>query len=400
MVHDIVVIGGGIAGSSVAIAARQNGLSVLVLEAETAFRDRIRGEGLHCWGVAEAEKLGISELLYASCARSLPWWDVYLFGEKIARRDLRQSIAGCESMSFFHPDMQAALLAGAEKAGATVRRGTVVAQIETGATPTAIVAHDGAAPQRFAARHIVLASGRGTSMRSMLGLTTKRGAHGLKTTGVLLDHVDPGDDAVSMFFAPTLASASPLFPLPGRRARVYLAANPAFDDKSYSGATAAAPLFARLSEVGVLDAWLREARVAGPLATFDGTPTWAEGTWPQGVTLVGDVAGSLDPAFGSGLSLALLDARTFTEKLAAGGAFDAASRAYAQERVAYYAKLLRLESWVSRVLYGVGADDGVPHPELLPRLTELEVDLIGGGPHCRIDDAIERQLFGVAPRPG
>jgi 2-polyprenyl-6-methoxyphenol hydroxylase-like FAD-dependent oxidoreductase len=231
-------------------------------------------------------------------------------------------------------------------------------------------------------------------MRSMLGLQSKRGAHGLKTTGVRFDDIPADDGAVSMFFAPSLASASPLFPLPGRRARVYLAANPAFDDKAYAGAAAAAPLLARLREIGVLGSWLGNARVAGPLATFDGTPTSAEGPWPEGVTLIGDAAGSLDPAFGSGLSLALLDARTFTDKLARGGDFGAASRAYAEERAAYYAKLLRVESWVGRVLYGVGAEDGVPHPELLPRLTELEVDLVGGGPHCRIDDAIERQLFG------
>ncbi|MET0595151.1 MAG: FAD-dependent monooxygenase [Polyangiaceae bacterium] len=394
MTYDIIVIGGGIGGSQVARAAARAGFSTLVLESETAFRDRIRGEGLHCWGVREAKTLGIAEELYAHCARSLPWWDVYVFGQRIDRRDLRVSIAACESMSFFHPHMQETLLATAVKAGAEVRRGARVAQIESGALPSVIIEQGGNPPERVTARHIVVATGRGSAVRSMIGLATRQGKPGLKTTGVLLDGLDNGEDAVSMFFAPMLGCASPVFPLRDRRARVYLAANPARDEKSYSGAAAAEALFARFREIGMPDAWLRDAKVAGPLATFDGTSTWADGTWPEGITLVGDAAGSLDPAFGSGLSLALLDVRTFAEKLGAPGGIAAASRAYERERSDYYGKLLRLESWIGRILYGVGASDGAPRPEMLARLLELGIDLVGGGPHCRIDDDTERQLFG------
>jgi 2-polyprenyl-6-methoxyphenol hydroxylase-like FAD-dependent oxidoreductase len=49
--------------STLAIAMARSGARVLVLEKETKFRDRVRGEALAPWGVAEARKLGIADLL-------------------------------------------------------------------------------------------------------------------------------------------------------------------------------------------------------------------------------------------------------------------------------------------------------------------------------------------------
>ena len=54
MTHDVVTVGGGLAGSALAITLARQGVRVLVLEKETQFRDRVRGEGLLPWGVNEA----------------------------------------------------------------------------------------------------------------------------------------------------------------------------------------------------------------------------------------------------------------------------------------------------------------------------------------------------------
>ncbi|MDQ2683518.1 MAG: FAD-dependent oxidoreductase, partial [Chloroflexota bacterium] len=40
---DVVVIGGGVAGSAAAIALADAGLQVLLIEREPRFRDRVRG---------------------------------------------------------------------------------------------------------------------------------------------------------------------------------------------------------------------------------------------------------------------------------------------------------------------------------------------------------------------
>src|SRR5262249_29891807 len=70
---DLIAIGGGLGSSSLAIAMARKGARVLVLEKETQFRDRVRGEYLAPWGVAEAVELGIADLLSSKCAKALPW---------------------------------------------------------------------------------------------------------------------------------------------------------------------------------------------------------------------------------------------------------------------------------------------------------------------------------------
>src|SRR6185369_6327118 len=65
--YDIVTVGGGLGGSSLAKAMSEHGQRVLVLEREMNFRDRVRGEFMTPWGVAEAKSLGIYELIRDNC---------------------------------------------------------------------------------------------------------------------------------------------------------------------------------------------------------------------------------------------------------------------------------------------------------------------------------------------
>jgi len=43
---DVVIVGGGLAGSALALSLVSHGVRVLVLERELVFRDRVRGEGM------------------------------------------------------------------------------------------------------------------------------------------------------------------------------------------------------------------------------------------------------------------------------------------------------------------------------------------------------------------
>jgi flavin-dependent dehydrogenase len=47
--YDLVIIGGGIVGSSLACSMAKAGARVLLLESEIEFRDRVRGEILCPW---------------------------------------------------------------------------------------------------------------------------------------------------------------------------------------------------------------------------------------------------------------------------------------------------------------------------------------------------------------
>ena len=50
MDYDLAIVGGGIAGSSLAIALAGRGARILIVEREAQFRDRVRGEGMLPWG--------------------------------------------------------------------------------------------------------------------------------------------------------------------------------------------------------------------------------------------------------------------------------------------------------------------------------------------------------------
>ncbi|MGB2693647.1 MAG: NAD(P)-binding protein, partial [Dehalococcoidia bacterium] len=109
--YDIISVGGGLGGSALAIAMAKKGHRVLVLEGEPAFRDRVRGEQVAAWGVAEAKELGIFDLLLSACANEEPWWDVYLGGIQIQHRNVVETTPQqVPNLTFFHPAMQETLL--------------------------------------------------------------------------------------------------------------------------------------------------------------------------------------------------------------------------------------------------------------------------------------------------
>jgi folate-dependent tRNA-U54 methylase TrmFO/GidA len=71
---DIVIVGGGIAGSGLAAKLAAAGLRVDVLERTIEYPDRVRGEMYCPWGVAIADDLGLLEpLLDAGASFSTRW---------------------------------------------------------------------------------------------------------------------------------------------------------------------------------------------------------------------------------------------------------------------------------------------------------------------------------------
>lgn len=130
---DSVVVGGGLAGATLAKSLAEKGVNVLVVEREEKFRDRVRGELMTPWGVAEAEKLSIADLLRTRCAHPLPWVDFYSGNTLTAHRDVAATTPQrLPCMAFYHPEMQETLLEAAATAGAKVRRGVSVQEVRPG----------------------------------------------------------------------------------------------------------------------------------------------------------------------------------------------------------------------------------------------------------------------------
>src|SRR4030095_15292210 len=114
---DVITIGGVLGGSALASAVARSGRSVLVLEREKEFKDRVRGENMLPWGVAAARRLGIYDDLIAAGGHPPRSFTVYTRGVAGPPRDLAVTTPGGDlTLNIFHPDMQESLIARAQDA--------------------------------------------------------------------------------------------------------------------------------------------------------------------------------------------------------------------------------------------------------------------------------------------
>lgn len=60
---DTVIVGSGIAGGGLATVLARAGKSVLLLEKSTVYRDQVRGEWIAPWGIVDAKRTGLYDVL-------------------------------------------------------------------------------------------------------------------------------------------------------------------------------------------------------------------------------------------------------------------------------------------------------------------------------------------------
>jgi 2-polyprenyl-6-methoxyphenol hydroxylase-like FAD-dependent oxidoreductase len=221
MSFDLITVGGGLAGSTLATELARAGHKVLVLERETHFKDRVRGENMLPWGVAAARRLALVDYLLASGGHQPPYWVTYMGGSPVSRRDLHATTPHGEvSLNIYHPSMQEALLGRASVHGVEVKRGAKVLNVEAGLDrlPTVTFEHQGSR-QTLSARIVVGADGRASQVRGWGGFETQRNPDLLTIAGTLIAGIDVPDDAVHLAFG--VGCAVLLAPLGGRQARTY-----------------------------------------------------------------------------------------------------------------------------------------------------------------------------------
>src|SRR5215470_16994643 len=309
MVYDLIVVGGGIAGASLAQRMAKSGARVLVLEQETEFRDRIRGEALQPWGVDEARQLGVGDALRA-CANELRWVSFIINGQQGMKRDFVATTPQASGMwAFYHPRAQEALLAAAEAAGAEVRRGASVQHIAPGAKPKSKIAQGGGTDE-VEARLVALCAGRNPALRAQLGFQTRRGSIPLLLSGVWVTSLPAEMDPSVAYIANdlTTGAVAGLFPQSADRGRVYFGFHPQNCLRLQGDADF--PRFCQefnRASGGAIP--LGNAQPAGPLASFECVDVWVEHPYRNGIALIGDSAASNDPSWGQGLSLSFRDAR-------------------------------------------------------------------------------------------
>jgi menaquinone-9 beta-reductase len=344
---DVIVVGGGLAGSALAGVLAQAGLGVLVVEREAGFRDRIRGELTWPWGVAEARKLGLEAVLEQAGRVELPAVQFY----EDRRVAVTEPFEAVPMNGFSHPRLQEALFTWAGVQGATTVRPAKATGFARNGRPTVTVTADGRAVA-YTARLVVGADGNLSAVRRWAGGETETDAEhhrfggalvtGLPTTWfVLADARTP--PAECMWFAQSTAATRLYVRTSAERLRE------TGIDRSFAAFVAYAAAF---MPEGALDG----AERAGPIGFFPNSNVWASRIAGDGVVLIGDAAGAADPSGGLGTSLLFRDVRELRDLLLSERDWPAAIVEFAVRRGRYYEVIRAYDRWMGQLFAEEGEE--------------------------------------------
>lgn len=347
----VVIVGAGIAGGALATVLARGGIAVLLLEKTLAHTDRVRGEWLAPWGVAETQRLGIYDLLRDAggnhAVRHIEYDEITPPEDARARTlDLSTLLPGVPGpMCLGHPTMCDLLDGAATAAGATLLRGVEGVTVIPGDPPQVTFRHDGV-EHTLRPRLVVGADGRNSVVRRQVGITEHQDPTHHFMAGLLVDGLD--DWPTDLQTVGTEGDVNFLvFPQGQGRARLYLcvAREQVGRITGPEGARAFVEAF-RLRCVPE-SASFATARPAGPCNAFPNHDTWTDGPVAPGVVLIADAAGHNDPLIGQGLSIAFRDVRLL-------GALLLAERDWRPPRLAPYveerAERMRRLRWSAQVL--------------------------------------------------
>ena len=402
---DVVVVGGGIAGGALATVLARGGLEVMVLERQTAYRDKVRGEVFLPWGAAEARSLGLEQVLldagggYATRLGRFEEWipSEQAESQAIPLDRLLPGVPG--SLNVGHPEACEALVRAAAAAGAGVVRG--VGEVTLGAERTSVVYDLDDLDHEIRCRLVVGADGRRSGIRRQAGIGLEESPPASMGAGMLVDapewpaHLDVSGTEGDVYCL--------VFPRPAGMVRVYLLWS--LDQRGrFTGAERQREFLAacRLRSLPQAAA-IAAATPAGPCSSYPMTDSWCDRIADDGVVLVGDAAGWNDPVIGQGVSIALRDARMVSEVVLGSPSWSTSAFAgYAEER-AERMRRLRLAARVVtllRVAFGAEAaarrrrwfDSAASDPAMLAPLLAALVGPERVAPEAFTDEVVERVL--------
>jgi 2-polyprenyl-6-methoxyphenol hydroxylase-like FAD-dependent oxidoreductase len=358
---DVVVVGAGIAGASIAAVLARDGLEVLLLERQRAYRDRVRGEYMAPWGVLEARTVGLEAVIRGARAvdarYSVPYDELLTpSAAEAAKGDASTILPGVRGpLCASHPGACQALAGEAVRLGAELVRGVGEVRVQAGARPS--VTYLNGSEMQVRPRLVIGADGRASTVRKQSGIRIRKAPASHVIAGLLVEGASRWpDDQYSIGVEGDLQFY--VFPQGGGRVRLYTChAN----DQAARWAGRAGPqrflrAFARLQAIPAA-LGLGDGTAAGPCATFGGEQTWCEEPYADGVVLLGDAGGYDDPVDGQGLSLALRDVRQLSELLLASSDWTvAALRPYGQQRAERLRRMRRVSLTFAALMTTFTAD--------------------------------------------
>jgi menaquinone-9 beta-reductase len=390
--YDIVVVGGGLGAAALARTMANAGARVVVLEQEQKFKDRVRGEFMQPWGVADAQRLGIQDLL-RFCGCYVSHVEMGLGPARDLPATTPQHLPG---LGFSHPEMQEILLEAAAHAGAEVRRGAIATGIEPG-QPAKVQFRQSGASGSFSARMIVASDGRNSAARKWAGFAVEYQQHPFLFAGVLLNGLAMPQHLAHYCFNPAIAMVAAIVYEGKDRFRAYLG-YPSEGMDRLQGEHCLTTFLDHCRRATVFPHFYDgNIRCIGPLASFTSSEDWVEHPYKEGVVLIGDAAATSDPVFGQGMSLTLRDVRTLSDKLLATSDWDSAGHDYANEHQRYFSVIHTSCVWLRQILIEQGPEADRRRAVAMPLIAEDPTripDHIISGPELPIDDSVRSRFFG------
>ena len=360
---DVAIVGAGIGGTALGGFLARHGLRVTLLERETEYVDRVRGEWMAPWGAAELMRLGLYDAFRAAGAHHISRsvnYDELLSPAAAEQRtlpvgQLHPQVPGPLTMQ--HVTMQQRALTNALEGGADVRRGVSAVQIHPGRQPSIEFRHDGQACE-LRCRLIVGADGRSSTVRRQLGLRLEEAPLDHLIVGLLVENIGAWPDDLQ-----ALGKVGDLhyliFPQGDGRARLY--ADYAYrGERRFGGEHGARELLAAFAMDCVPNSdSIANASPIGPCRSYPSQDAWIEQPYTEGAVLMGDAAGYNDPILGQGLSVTLRDARLLGELLLSERDWRDPTLfvGYADERRERLRRLRFVASFVTTLFARFGAED-------------------------------------------
>jgi 2-polyprenyl-6-methoxyphenol hydroxylase-like FAD-dependent oxidoreductase len=396
--YDIITVGGGLGGSALAKAMAERGYKVLVVEREKQFKDRVRGEYMAPWGVAETQELGIYDLLMSHGGYHPLIFDGRFMTAPLGDRDLSQTTPqGVHALSMYHPELQEVLLGAAEDAGAEVRRGVKISGVTPGAEPS-VKLTNGGGEETVSARLVVGADGRQSMVRKWAGFEATYETFGNQLSGVLLEGVKGIDDDRSlMVLNPFAGRIVFLFPQGNGRSRAYFG-NLVDEGFRPQGSKDVPGFMEACIQTGAPAEYYETAEAIGPLATFPGIYDWVPHPYREGVALVGDAATTSDQTWGQGLSLSVGAVRRLRDALTSDDDWDKAGHEYGEAVDAMWEPIRIVEHWFTQIFMEQSPEANAARSRALPLIAgdpERVHDALNSGPDfAPVDEAARRRFFG------
>lgn len=395
---DAVIIGGGLAGSGLAITLRRIGMEVALVERTSEFHDRIRGETIHPWGTREIRELGLEACAIEDAGALRQWhWLTYRDREPGTPSTWADDFPDAPyGLSVRHSAFQQALLTTAVAEGVRVFRPAEVRLTRSADSLTASITSEKDRVD-LRPRFVFGADGQQSATRAWIGGSARRDPVHHAIGGALIAGLDLKGDRVHQAFFP--GGFALITPQRGRVSRVYLVCSTEEASRIQRLPDSAPALMERVAE-SLPEGTVREWASTGPIGFFPNANIVAAYPETPDVILLGDAAGANDPCQGHGISLTFHDIRVLRDLFRSGLTADDISPAFATRRRSYFAVLRQHARWTERLTTETGPEiDAIRERMSIAR----ELDPTAGGfagifatgpDHLIADEAARRHFLG------